>query len=63
VDKKASDERIIAAGRARANLDAAAAQAEPLMANLKEEIDQSTRDYEAALKALRDKIAERKNGK
>jgi hypothetical protein len=60
-DKKASGERIVAAGRARANLDAAAAQAEPLMANLKEEVDQSTRDYETALKALRDKIAERKN--
>jgi hypothetical protein len=59
-DKKASDERIVAAGKAKASADAAAAQAEPAAKDLEQTIDTATKDYDAALKALRDKIADKK---
>jgi hypothetical protein len=59
-EKKASDDRIIAAGKAKASLDSAAAQAEPTLKGLDASIDQATKEYDDALKALRDKIAEKK---
>jgi hypothetical protein len=59
-DKKASDDRIIGAGKAKASADLAATQAEPVAKDLDQAIDTANKDYEAALKALRDKIADKK---
>ncbi len=59
-DKKASDDRIIGAGKAKASADLAASQAEPVAKDLDPTIDTATKDYDAALKALRDKIADKK---
>jgi hypothetical protein len=59
-EKKASDDRIVAAGKAKASADAAAAQAEPTAKSLEQTVDTATKDYDAALKALHDKIADKK---
>jgi hypothetical protein len=59
-EKKASDDRIVAAGKAKANVDIAGGQAEPVAKDLDQRIDTATKDYESAIKALRDRIAEKK---
>jgi hypothetical protein len=59
-EKKASDDRIVAAGKAKASADAAAVQADPAAKSLDQTIDTATKDYDAALKALHDKIADKK---
>jgi hypothetical protein len=61
-DKKASDDRIIAAGKSKADIDVAATQAEPVAKSIDATIDSTTKDYEQALKALRDKIEGKKTG-
>jgi hypothetical protein len=55
-DKKASQDRITAANKSKAELEAAAAQAEAVSKQLDAAIDASTKDYEDALKALRAKV-------
>lgn len=59
-EKKASGERIIAAGKGKADNDAAAAQAEPLSKSVDQAIEAATHDYEQQLKALREQIAQKK---
>jgi hypothetical protein len=59
-DKKASADRITAAAKGKADIDGAAAQASALLQGLDAQIDAATKDYDDALKALRDGIAQRK---
>jgi hypothetical protein len=59
-DKKASDERIVAAGKAKAEIDGAVAQADAAAKGIDQAIDASTKDYEAGLKALKDKVEQKK---
>ena len=59
-EKKASGERIIAAGKGKGDNDAAAAQAEPLSKSVDQAIEAATNDYEQQLKALSEQIAQRK---
>jgi hypothetical protein len=61
-EKKESQERVQAAGKSRAGIDGAAAQADALMKDVDRSIDAATKDYDDAVRALRDKIAERKKG-
>jgi hypothetical protein len=61
-DKKASDDRIVAAGKSKADIDGAAAQAEPVAKGMDATIDATTKDYEQALKAVRDKIEQNRKG-
>jgi hypothetical protein len=59
-EKKASGERIIAAGKGKADNDAAAAQAEPLSKSVDQAIEAASSDYEQQLKALREQIAQKR---
>lgn len=59
-EKKASADRITAANKTKAEVDAAAAQAQSMLKQMDASIDAAKKDYEAALKALRAKVAERK---
>jgi hypothetical protein len=59
-EKKASGERIIAAGKTKADNDAAAAQAEPLSKSADQSIQAATSDYEQQVKVLRDQIAQKR---
>ena len=61
-DKKASQERVTAANKSKAELDAAAAQAEGMSKQLDATVDASTKDYEDALKALRAKVEAKRKG-
>ena len=61
-DKKASQERVTAANKSKAELDAAAGQAEGMSKQLDATIDASTKDYEDALKALRAKVEAKRKG-
>jgi len=61
-EKKASADRVTAASKSKAEIDEAAAQAEKVSKQMDASIDASTKDYEAALGALRTKIAEKKEG-
>jgi hypothetical protein len=60
VEKKASTDRIAAATKSRAEVDAAAAQAKSTLEHMDASIAASKKDYEEARKALRAKVAERK---
>lgn len=61
-EKKASADRVTAANKSKAEIDGAASQAEQLSKQMDASIDAATKDYEAALKALRSKIADKKKG-
>jgi hypothetical protein len=61
-DKKASEQRVIDAGKSKAQIDGAAAQAQAASKAGDQTIAASTKDYDDALKALRDKIDQRKKG-
>lgn len=58
-EKKESQERVQAASKSQADVDAAVAQADAVMKDIERPIDASSKDYEDALRALRDKIADR----
>jgi hypothetical protein len=59
-EKKASDERIAAAHKSQAAIDGAVVQAEAAVSAADQTIAAATKDYDAALKALRDKIDQKK---
>jgi hypothetical protein len=59
-EKKASDERIAEAGKGKSEIDAAATQAEAAVKSADQTIAATTKNYDDALKALRDKIEQRK---
>jgi hypothetical protein len=62
-EKKASDQRIAEAGKGKSEIDAAAAQAEAAVKTADQTIAATTKDYNDALKALRDRIdRQKKNG-
>ncbi len=60
VDKKASNDRIAAAHKTKAEVDTAASQAEAVTKQIDATINASTKDYEDALRGLRTKVAEKK---
>ncbi|MDB4939542.1 MAG: hypothetical protein JWP87_6514 [Labilithrix sp.] len=59
-EKKASVDRVTAANKSKAEIDAAASQAAQLSKQMDAAIDSATKDYEKALDQLRAKIAEKK---
>jgi hypothetical protein len=59
-EKKASQDRITAANKSKADIDKVAAQAETTSKEMEKSIDASTKDYEDALKALKAKVEEKK---
>jgi hypothetical protein len=59
-EKKASQERVTAANKNKAELDKVASQAESVMKEMDKAIDASTKDYEDALKNLKTKVSEKK---
>jgi len=59
-EKKASQDRITAANKSKADIDTAAQQAEAVSKQIDAQIDASTKDYEDALKGLRAKIVDKK---
>ena len=61
-EKKASADRVTAANKSKGEIDAAASQAEQLSKQMDASTDAAVKDYEAALSALRTKIAEKKKG-
>ncbi len=61
-EKKASDARIIEAGRRKADADAAAVQAQAAAKGGETSSVAATKDYDDALEALRDKIDRKKKG-
>jgi hypothetical protein len=56
-EKKESQERVQAAAKSRAEIDGAAAQAGALMKEVDQTIDMATKEYDDALRALRDRIS------
>jgi hypothetical protein len=61
-ERKASADRVTAANKSKTEIDGAASQAEQLSKHMDAAIDAATKDYDAALSALRAKIAEKKKG-
>jgi hypothetical protein len=59
-EKKASNDRITAANKTKSEVDQAAAQARSTQNAMESTIAASTKDYDAALRALEEKIAEKK---
>ena len=59
-ERKASQDRVTAATKSKTEIDAAASQAEAVGKQMDVSIDAATKDYDAALKALRAKVVERK---
>jgi hypothetical protein len=58
-EKKASDERIAAATKAKADLDSTAQQADAALKAIDQRIVDATKDYDDALSALRAKLTEK----
>ena len=61
-EKKASQDRVTAANKNKADLDKAAQQAEALSKEMDKSIDTATKDYDDAIKNLKAKISEKKKG-
>jgi hypothetical protein len=61
-EKKASDQRVAEAGKSRSEIDAAATQGEAALKSADQTVAAATKDYDDALKALRDRIAQKKAG-
>jgi len=59
-DKKASQDRVTAANKKKAQIDDVSAQAEAAAKDMDKSIDAATKDYDDALKALKAKVAEKK---
>jgi hypothetical protein len=59
-EKKASADRVTAANKSKADLDAAAAQAQDVAKQMDTSIEATTKDYGDAIRALRTKIADKK---
>jgi hypothetical protein len=59
-EKKASQDRITAANKNKADLDKSAQQAEAVSKEMDKSIDAATKDYEEAIKNLKAKVAEKK---
>jgi hypothetical protein len=59
-EKKASTDRVTAANKSKAEIDAAASQASQVSKQMDAAIDAATKEYENALAALRAKVAEKK---
>jgi hypothetical protein len=59
-DKKVSEERITAASRSRKDLDRVVGEAEEMLKNVDKRIEEATKAYDAALQALKTKIAQKK---
>lgn len=61
-DKKASQDRIAAAEKAKSEIDAVVEQAEAVSKDMEKQIEAATKEYEDALKAIKEKVAEKKKG-
>jgi hypothetical protein len=59
-EKKASEERVNIAAKSRSDLDRAAAEGDEALKTVDQRIEAATKEYDAALKALKEKIAEKK---
>jgi hypothetical protein len=59
-EKKASQERAAEAAKSKAQIDGAATQAQAAAAGSDQTVAMATKDYDNALKALRDKITQKK---
>lgn len=59
-EKKASDDRILAATNSKGNLEGAASQADALLKTIDQRIEAAMKDYDDALAALKAKISEKK---
>jgi hypothetical protein len=62
-DKKASDERVTQAVKSEALVDSAVAQAQAALQGNEKAAAAATKDYDDALKSLRDKIDQKKKGR
>ena len=61
-DKKASEGRIAAAQKSKAEVDAIAQQADAVVKDMDRSIDASTKEYEDALKGVKSKVNEKRKG-
>ena len=59
-EKKASDDRIATATKSRADLAEATAEGDATMKSIDAQIEAATKDYKDSLKALKDKVADKK---
>src|SRR5262249_26953252 len=59
-EKKASQDRITAANKSKADIDSAASQADGISKQIDATIDASTKDYQEPLKGLKAKISDKK---